>query len=115
MTNGASEIFAGLDGFAGGVSGAMAGRMAVVAGALAGWARTEHPWHSRSGHTEASITAFLEEEQLDAQRLTVVLQADQDAALWLELAHGGRWAWMWGVMMRHRGEIMAMLGGEDSG
>lgn len=59
---------------------------------LANYARANHPWASRTGEAVASTTATVE---LRGEVLAIVLEAGTDYAQFLELALGGRWAWLW--------------------
>ncbi len=86
-------------------------RWALVAVALQQWAKSEHDWQNRSGATEQSIVAFVSEAS--AQTVTITLQATSQAAIFLELAREGRWAWLWKVLTGHEVDIIAILNGSD--
>ena len=80
---------------------------AEIAALLEVWAKAEHPWQNRRGHTEASITGSFRD--VSEGIVGAVVSADYDAALWLEFARSGKWSWLAGVLDRHSGDIMRVL------
>jgi hypothetical protein len=70
------------------------------------YARTHHPWRNRTGATEASTVAstVLREEMIE-----IVLSAGTDYARLLELARGGRWAWLWEAIAANESAIRETL------
>jgi hypothetical protein len=81
--------------------------MAAMMERLADWMRAEHSWQNRRPHTESTIEGFV--ESVTPTHITGRVQADIDAAMWLELARGGKWSWMWPVIVEHQDEMLAML------
>ena len=79
----------------------------VLCEKLKEWAVEEHAWKPDRPHTEGTIDAFVVE--VTSERMVVRLQADMDAGLWLELARGGKWAWLWPVIVNHEAEIQAII------
>jgi hypothetical protein len=86
-------------------------RMVLLATALQFWAETEHLWLPDRPHTEGTITAFVSE--VTPLLITIRVQVDQDAGLWLELARSGRYAWLWPMFFNHQHDIARILGGNE--
>ncbi len=78
----------------------------AIAELLTDYAKANHPWVSRNGATEASTGAFVE---LRGEVLTIVLEAGTDYARFLELARGGRWAWLWEAVSANEETIRNLL------
>lgn len=81
------------------------------------WAKDEHAYTDRTGALTASITGEIAEVSEDLVRGT--LSAGTSAAVFLELAHEGKWAFLWPVIERHKDDIAAVLArhmmGQDGG
>lgn len=76
---------------------------------LVEWTKAEKPWQDRTGETAASIQAFLSEA---AEGVQVSLTATVDHARFLELARGGKWAFLLPVIERHEADIRRILSEE---
>ncbi|MEO7718163.1 MAG: hypothetical protein ABIY70_18325 [Capsulimonas sp.] len=85
-----------------------------VAAALEGWAKTEHKWgnpyskgYVPTGATDNTTIATVTEASKEIIRIT--LSAGMEYDVFLELARNGKWAWLWPVIERHKGDILAMI------
>lgn len=81
--------------------------LALVLAHLIEWLKAEHPWQNQTGDTEAGIDAVITEFGpllIEAEVFTTTFYAP-----FLELAHGGQWAWMWDTILRHRDEMDALM------
>lgn len=78
----------------------------AIAEMLTAYAKANHPWASRTGAMEASTVAAVE---LRGEVLTLVLEAGTDYAQFLELARGGRWAWLWEAVSANEEAIRGLL------
>lgn len=83
--------------------------MERIAGLLTEYAKAHHPWQNRTGETERTTQAAITE--VSAEIVRVTLSADTRAAEFLELAHDGKWAWLWPVLVACEPEIRAILKG----
>lgn len=81
--------------------------MAEVVAALEGWAKSEHSYTDRTANTTNSIKG----EVAEATALIVrgVLSAGMEYDVFLELAHDGKWAFLWPVIERHKDDILAII------
>lgn len=70
------------------------------------YAKTHHPWVSRTGNTEASTNTFV---SLKQEVVEIVLVSRADYARFLELARGGRWAWLWEAISANEEAIKSLL------
>lgn len=80
---------------------------AEIAELLKAYALENHPWQNRTGDTEASIDAQI----VDVTDLEIIIAvaAGMDYDVFLELAHGGNWAWLWPAVMANQDEILAIV------
>jgi hypothetical protein len=64
-----------------------------IAGRLTEQAREHHLWNPVTGLTEAMTEAGIVAEEADY--IDIALTVDTDYAVFLELAHEGKFAWLW--------------------
>jgi hypothetical protein len=81
--------------------------MQEVMTALEGWAKSEHSYTDRTGNTTNSIKGQIAE--VSAEIVRGVLSAGMDYDVFLELAHEGKWAFLWPTVMNHRDDILAII------
>lgn len=67
--------------------------MEEIAAILEGYAKTHHDWIPRTGDTDVSTRGFINE--VTPKMISVALTAGMDYDVFLELAHEGKWAWLW--------------------
>ncbi len=77
-----------------------------IAAVLEAYAKREHPWTTRSGATAASILGTVIEGQ---DVIDIYLSAGMDYDVFLELAHSGRWAWLWPAIEANKELIRTIL------
>ena len=90
---------------------AMDAQAQVSAKALESDARTGAPWHDRSGAARNGITG---RAQRSGAVFTITLSGNVRYMVYLELAHGRKWAALWPAMERNAQRIltnMAKAGG----
>jgi hypothetical protein len=73
---------------------------------LESYAKSHHRWKPVTGATDVSTQGTWEE--LRGEVFRVVLSAGMDYDVFLELARGGRWAWLWPAIEENRDQIMQM-------
>jgi hypothetical protein len=73
---------------------------------LEGYAKTHAPWTDRTGHARQSLTGKCIPT---AAAVVIVLAGLADYQIWLEIAHGGRWAIILPTIDAHLGEIVGAL------
>lgn len=78
-----------------------------IAGVLEASAKMNHPWMRDTGMTDATTLGTW--EQTSEFIFTIVLSAGMDYDVFLELARGGKWAWLWKAMEANRDKIRAIL------
>jgi len=78
-----------------------------IAVLLEGYAKAHHPWTPRTGNTTNSIRGTVVEASDEIIR--VVLSAGMDYDVFLELAHEGKWAWLWPAIVACKDQIKAIL------
>ncbi|BDI27990.1 hypothetical protein CCAX7_000410 [Capsulimonas corticalis] len=81
--------------------------MNEVMAALEGWAKSEHAYTDRTANTTNSIRG--EVAEATAEIVRGVLSAGMDYDIFLELAHDGKWAFLWPVIIRHEQDILNIL------
>ena len=104
---GLDRVLLNLSQWEGKVEGAAETAMEELMRRLEDWAKTEHAWVTGRPHTEGTIQGLVTE--VTSSLITGMLSADMDAGLWLELARGGKWAWLWPVIVNHQADIMQIL------
>lgn len=78
-----------------------------IASLLSDWAKTHHEWMPRTGNTDASTRAEIVKAGVD--EMVLELSAGMEYDQFLELAHSGRWAWLWPAMTANQERIFAIL------
>lgn len=104
---GMAGVLLGLDGYVKGTQEGVAAAAQEIADMLETYAKENHPWIDQSGDTRASIHAVVaipSETVVD-----VLLMAGMDYDVFLELAHGGKWAWLWPAVVANRQNILNIL------
>jgi hypothetical protein len=86
---------------------ALAAAMEEIRALLKAEAHDVHDWQNRTGDTEASIDAVITEATEAIIQLTVFAAMPYD--VFVELAHGGRWSWLWPAITRNQDRILAIL------
>lgn len=78
---------------------------------LQSFAQAEAPWTDHTGHARGGITGTASRS---GSRITITLSGSAHYLVYLELAHGKRWAVLWPTMQRHAPRILqgfARIGG----
>lgn len=70
---------------------------------LQSFARAEAPWRDHTGHARGGITGTASRS---GSRITITLSGSAHYLVYLELAHGKRWAVLWPAMQRHAPRIL---------
>jgi hypothetical protein len=88
--------------------------MNEVMAALEGWAKSEHKWgnpYSAGYKPTGALANSIRGEVTEATQAIVrgVLSASMEYAIFLEMAHNGKWAWLWPVIINHEQEILKIL------
>jgi hypothetical protein len=76
---------------------------------LVAHAKASHPWQNRTGDTEATTKATVEEMQ---DRLVTLVYAETPYSKFLELAHEGRWSWLYPSVKAMEPRFYRILGEE---
>jgi hypothetical protein len=105
--SGEKEIAQALDAWARSLQERCQSATAEITSRLEEWAKAEHAYTDRTGALTASITGEIVEIGETLVRGT--LSAGTTAAVFLELAHQGKWAFLWPVIERHKVDIAAVL------
>jgi len=74
---------------------------------LEGYAKSHHLWTVHTGNTTNSIRGTVAEASDEIIR--VVLSAGMDYDVYLELAHEGKWAWLWPAIVACKETIRTIL------
>lgn len=101
---GLSEVFAGLDKVIGQYEDGVQEAAETIAAALEGYAKTHHLWQPRTGDTTRSTRCRIAMQTREYTLLALTAGMDYD--VFLELARGGRWAWLYPAVMAMREEIV---------
>ncbi len=88
-------------------------RMEHVADLLQERAVEEQAASGNGVNSSATVRAWIDDEQVTAERIVLFLSAERDGMQWQSNVHGGRWAWLWAVIFRHKDELMAALGKQE--
>ena len=78
---------------------------------LQSFAQAEAPWSDHTGHARGGITGTASRS---GSKITITLSGSAHYLVYLELAHGKRWAVLWPTMQRHAPRILrgfARIGG----
>lgn len=78
-----------------------------IADLLQAYAKYNHPWQNRSYDTFESIKG--EVVEVTQEMILVSLHAGMTYDVFLETAHGGKWAWLWPTMMANIDAIREIL------
>lgn len=78
---------------------------------LEAFAQAEAPWRDHTGHARGGITGRAARSR---SVITITLSGSAHYLVYLELAHGKKWAVLWPTMQRHAPRILrgfAQIGG----
>ena len=100
-------VLQGLEGYIKGLRKAAEDAAGEIAALLESYAKTHHPWTPRTGATDASTRGFVAENS--EKLILIVLTAGMDYDKFLELAHGGKWAWLWPAVIDNKTRIKQIL------
>lgn len=78
---------------------------------LESFAKADAPWRDRSGHARGGIAGRAERR---GSVIAITLSGSVRYLVYLELAHGKRWAVLWPTLQRHQRRILngfAKIGG----
>ena len=78
-----------------------------IAALLADYAKTHHDWRPVTGATDVSTVGSWERVREDLIR--IVLSAGREYDVMLELARGGKWAWLRSAMEANLSDIQRIL------
>lgn len=109
MLRGLDQVQANLDRYYTGTLRRAAEAMEEIAVILEGYAKSHHPWKDDTGNTTNSIRGFIAEAT--PMTITAVLSAGMEYDVFLELAHDGKWAWLWPAIESNLDTIKAKLAG----
>ena len=106
---GLEEVQTNLDRYYQGTLARAAVVMQEIAAILEGYAKSHHPWKDDTGATNTSIIGFISE--VTPMTITATLSAGMEYDVFLELAHDGKWAWLWPAIEANLDLIKAKLEG----
>jgi hypothetical protein len=78
-----------------------------IAALLETYAKGHHSWKPDTGATDVSTRGEIVQET--AELITIVLSAGMDYDIYLELARGGKYAWLWPAIENNRARILEIL------
>lgn len=70
---------------------------------LESFAKADAPWTDRTGHARGGITGA---SQRTGHTVTITLSGSVRYMVYLELAHGRRWATLWPTLQKHAQRIV---------
>ena len=73
------------------------GAASEIAHALEQYALNHHPWEIDTGQTNETTKGRIIE--FSREMVVIALSAGMDYDVFLELAHDGKWAWLWPTIM----------------
>lgn len=80
---------------------------------LANYAKANHPWQDRTSNTNNSImgtdSGGAQEYAPGDGVIDIYLSAGMDYDIFLELAHEGKWAWLWPAIEANQGGMRQIL------
>ncbi len=106
MVEGAEGVVANLAAWGERMLRAASEAAAEIAAFLEGYAKSHHPWTPRTGATDVSTAGSW--GRLAGDLFEVILSAGMDYDVFLELAHDGKWSWLWPAIEGNRDEIFAI-------
>jgi hypothetical protein len=74
---------------------------------LESYAKGDHPWKPETGATDASTRHDVVDAGGDI--IEIYLSAGMDYDVFLELARGGKWAWLWPSVEANKDNIQKIL------
>jgi hypothetical protein len=104
---GMAAVLMGLDGYVKGTQANVIAAGNEIADLLEAYAKDNHPWKDETGDTRESIRATIVE--MNDKFVDVLLTAGTPYSVFLELAHSGKWAWLWPAVLANRKNIMDIL------
>ena len=78
-----------------------------VGAVLEAYAKANHPWTPQTGATDASTRGYVSE--VTPRYVTVALTAGMDYNVFLELAHDGKWAWLYPAVEANADQIVGVV------
>ena len=84
-----------------------------IAHVLEVYAINHHPWEIDTGQTNETTKGRIQE--FAKELITITLSAGMDYDQFLELAHDGRWAWLWPAILANTDTILQILRNRLSG
>ena len=109
MLRGLDQVQRNLDLYYQGTLRKAAVAMEEIAKLLEGYAKVNHPWKDQTTNTATSIEGFISEAT--PLTITATLSAGMEYDVFLELARGGKWAWLWPAIEANLPLIKAKLEG----
>jgi hypothetical protein len=94
MLRGADEVQRNLQKwYKDGILAEAARAMEEIMAVLEGYAKTHHPWTPDTGATDVSTRGFI--AAATPKIIIGILTAGMAYDVFLELAHDGKWSWLW--------------------
>lgn len=78
-----------------------------IADVLKAYAKANHPWKNDTGETEATTDAQV--VKATKELVVIALFTGTDYSQFLELAKGGKYAWLFPAILANEGQIMQIL------
>jgi hypothetical protein len=104
---GLNQILARLDSHLAAVITGCSAAMVEITALLETAAKTDHPYQDDTGNLTGSIRGYVAE--VTPTLIKGVLSASMEYAVFVELAHGGKYAFLLPVIEKHEKDIMAIL------
>lgn len=104
---GLDQVLGNADAYLVGVRQRAEQAMVKITADLQAWAQAEHPYQDDTGANTASIKGFVAE--VTPSVIRGVLSANMEYSVFLELARGGKYAFLLPVIERHRADIIKVL------
>lgn len=102
-----SIVIGNLNKFTSGVQEALHAAAEEIAELVETYAKTHHLWKPITGQTDATTRGEIIEET--GQHILIALYAETEWTKFLELARGGRFAWLWPAMDANRTVILEIV------
>lgn len=104
---GVSAVISGLEGWVKGTQDNVVKAAFEIAMLLEAYAKDHHPWQDRTGDTRQSIQGTVAE--ISDEMVLILLSAGMNYDVFLELARGGKWAWLWPAVIANQRKILGIL------
>lgn len=76
----------------------------IIADDLTEYAKAHHPWQNDTGETERTTQGIVHFTK--AHYVYVSLQTGTPYSLFLELAHNGKWAWLFAALLANQAKML---------